>query len=405
MGELVVKDNALINASYNLDLVEQRLILLAIIEARESGKGINANDPLIIHAESYINQFNVHRNGAYKALKDACDDLFARQFSYQSLSEKGNIQNHRSRWVSEVIYVEREAVVKLIFSPAIIPLITRLEEQFTKYDIEQVRELSTGYAVRLYEILIAWRSTGKTPIIEIQEFRQKLGVLHTEYKQMNDFKKRVLDPSINQINEKTDIKVKVEQHKTGRSITGFSFKFKQKQTAISEKKVSPQRNQNTPDIFTKMTDPQRFLFAHKLSEMPEMSKYSEGNESYEVFAKRIADMLLEPEKFKKFYPLLQKLGFGTKQTSPVEKKQEYTMDDHIFVDYENVKTHRAFYSNAYNIARDKRYKHLKKEGEKIADFEKRITAMILDKNQQKIFYEHFRYSLDQKNAKEGRTKK
>ena len=46
MSKLVVKDNALMNASYNLDLVEQRLILLAIIEARESGKGINANDPL-----------------------------------------------------------------------------------------------------------------------------------------------------------------------------------------------------------------------------------------------------------------------------------------------------------------------------------------------------------------------
>ena len=46
MSELVVKDNALINASYNLDLVEQRLILLAIIEARENGQGINANDPL-----------------------------------------------------------------------------------------------------------------------------------------------------------------------------------------------------------------------------------------------------------------------------------------------------------------------------------------------------------------------
>ena len=96
MSELVVKDNALINASYNLDLTEQRLILLAIVEARESGKGINANDPLNIHAESYINQFGVHRNTAYQALKDACDDLFARQFSYQSLSEKGisSIINH-----------------------------------------------------------------------------------------------------------------------------------------------------------------------------------------------------------------------------------------------------------------------------------------------------------------------
>ena len=407
MSNLVVKDNALINASYNLDLVEQRLILLAIIEARESGKGINANDPLIIHAKSYINQFNVHRNGAYKALKDACDDLFARQFSYQSLSEKGNIQNHRSRWVSEVIYVEREAVVKLIFSPAIIPLITRLEEQFTKYDIEQVRELSTGYAVRLYEILIAWRSTGKTPIIEIQEFRKKLGVLDTEYKQMNDFKKRVLDPSINQINDKTDIKVKVEQHKTGRTISGFSFKFKQKQTAIFEKTVSPKRDPNTPDFFVKMTDAQRHLFAHKLSEMPEMSKYSEGTESFEDFAKRIADMLLEPEKFRKFYPFLEKLGFGSKQiapTAPVEKKKEYTIDDHIFIDYSSKKNFTPFKSNVFNIAREKKYKHLKIEGEKMVDFEKRIAEMLLDEKQQKVFFEFFKHSLDQKHAREALNK-
>ena len=38
MSDLIVKDNALMNASYNLDLVEQRLILLVILEARESGK-------------------------------------------------------------------------------------------------------------------------------------------------------------------------------------------------------------------------------------------------------------------------------------------------------------------------------------------------------------------------------
>ena len=127
-------------------------------------------------------------------------------------------------------------------------------------------------------------------------------MLDTEYKQMNDFKKRVLDPSINQINDKTDIKVKVEQHKTGRTISGFSFKFKQKQTAILKKLYPQKRDPNTPDFFVKMTDAQRHLFAHKLSEMPEMSKYSEGTESFEDFAKRIADMLLEPEKFRKFYP-------------------------------------------------------------------------------------------------------
>ncbi len=305
--ELVVKDNALINASYNLDLVEQRLILLAIVEARESGKGINANDPLTVHAESYINQFGVHRNTAYQALKDACDDLFARQFSYQSLSEKGNIINHKSRWVSEVAYIDNEAVVRLIFAPAIVPLITRLEEQFTKYEIQQISNLTSAYAVRLYEILIAWRSTGKTPLITMYDFRQKIGVLETEYKRMYDFKKYVLDIALKQVNEHTDITVKVEQHKTGRSITGFSFSFKQKKSATHS--VESKRDPNALDLFSKITDKQRHLFANKLSELPEMSKYSQGTESYQQFAVRIAAMLQDAEKFKELLPLLRKLGF------------------------------------------------------------------------------------------------
>ena len=228
MSRLVVKDNALMNASYNLDLVEQRLILLAILEARESGKGINANDPLTIHAESYINQFGVHRVTAYQALKDACDDLFARQFSYQEINERGNTENVRSRWVSEVRYVDAEATVKIIFAPVVIPLITRLEERFTQYEMKQISELSTGYAIRLYELLICWRTTGKTPVIELSEFRQKMGVLDSEYQRMYDFKKYVLEPSIKQINEHTDIIATYEQHKKGRLITGFSFKFKAK---------------------------------------------------------------------------------------------------------------------------------------------------------------------------------
>lgn len=303
--ELIVKDNALINASYNLDLVEQRLILLAIVEARESGKGINANDPLTVHAESYINQFGVHRNTAYQALKDACDDLFARQFSYQSLSEKGNVINHKSRWVSEVAYIDNEAVVRLIFAPAIVPLITRLEEQFTKYEIQQISNLTSAYAVRLYEILITWRSTGKTPLITIYDFRQKIGVLETEYKRMYDFKKYVLDIALKQVNEHTDINVKVEQHKTGRSITGFSFSFKQKKSATNTANDISQDK----ELKINLTDAQRYLFASKLSELPEMAKLSQGNESYEQFAARIVTMLQEPNKLKEFMPLLRKVGF------------------------------------------------------------------------------------------------
>ena len=107
--------------------------------------------------------------------------------------------------------MNNEATVELVFAPAVVPLITRLEEQFTKYDIEQISELSSAYAVRLYELLICWRSTGKTPVIELAEFRKRIGVLETEYKLMAQLKERVLKLAIDQINEHTDIIVNYEQ--------------------------------------------------------------------------------------------------------------------------------------------------------------------------------------------------
>ena len=307
MRDLVVKDNALINASYNLDLVEQRLILLAIVEARDSGRGINANDPLEVHAESYVNQFNVARQTAYQALKDACKDLFVRQFSYQEINKRGNVENVLSRWVSEIRYIDDEATVKLIFAPAIVPLITRLEEQFTKYELQQISNLSSAYAVRLYELLIAWRSTGQTPIIELAEFRQKIGVLDDEYTRMGNFKDRVLNLAIAQINEHTDINVQCQQHKKGRNISGFSFTFKLKKVVIAHSK-----EQTALEIFSKFTDAQCHLIASKLSEFPDMNKYSQGTESYSQFAVRISEMLRDPQKFEELLPYLKKVGFNTK---------------------------------------------------------------------------------------------
>ena len=302
---LVVKDNALMNASYNLEVTEQRLILLAIINARETGAGITSDSKLEIHASDYSKQFDVTKEAAYKVLKSAVNNLFERQFSFQEETRKG-VGTVRSRWVSRIKYIDDSATLEITFAPDVVPLITRLEQHFTSYQIIQVAQLTGKYAIRLYELLIAWREVGKVPQIELSVFRERLGVEVDEYKAMNHFKSRVLEPSIKQINEHTDITVSYEQHKKGRTITGFSFRFKQKQQA---KKVESKRDPNTPDFFIKMTDSQRHLFANKMSEMPEMGKYSQGTESYQQFAIRIADMLLQPEKFRELYPILEKAGF------------------------------------------------------------------------------------------------
>jgi plasmid replication initiation protein len=306
-NSLIVKDNALINASYNLELTEQRLIMLAIINARESGHGITADSKLEIHASDYAKLFNVSADASYKALREAVNNLFNRQFSYSAEYKRtGKVGIVRSRWVSRIFYVDDLALLEITFAPDVVPLITRLEEHFTKYEAKQVAHLTSKYATRLYELLIAWREVGKVPQLELSEFRKRLGLLDNEYTAMSDFKKRVLEPSIKQINEHTDITVTYEQHKKGRIISGFSFKFKQKK----QPQIEAKRDPNTPDFFIKMTDAQRHLFANKMSEMPEMGKYSKGTESYQQFAIRIADMLLEPERFRELYQLLEKAGFS-----------------------------------------------------------------------------------------------
>ena len=261
-NELVVKDNVLINASYNLEVTEQRLIMLAIITARESGQGITADSKLEIHASDYASRFDVSNEGAYWALKNAVLNLFERQFSFKETDKKGNIGTVKSRWVSRIKYIDTTATLEVTFAPDVVPLITRLEQHFTSYQLKQVTQLKSKYSIRLYELLIAWREVGKMPQIELSDFREKLGIDADEYVRMSDFKIRVLEPSIKQINEHTDIIVTYEQHKKGRTITGFSFRFKQKQQA---KKIETNRDPDTADLFTKMTDAQRHLFGHKLA--------------------------------------------------------------------------------------------------------------------------------------------
>ena len=263
MSKLVVKDNALVQATYALDIVEQRLILLAIAEARETGQGITENSMLAVHASSYINTFNVEKHTAYTVLRDASISLFDRYVTYHDTnSHTGKDRSFHCRWVDKIGYEPSSGIVYLRFTNDIVPLITRLEENFTKYKLEQIARLTSSYALRLYELLIKWQSAGKTPILDITNFREQLGVLANQYKTMSNFKTYVLDFALNQVNELTDITAKYEQHKTGRLISGFSFKLKQKKNATT-KTVKTKTKNNICDLFSKITDKQCYMFANK----------------------------------------------------------------------------------------------------------------------------------------------
>ncbi|MGI9340703.1 MAG: replication initiation protein RepM [Psychrobacter sp.] len=299
--KLITKDNKLISASYSLGIPEQRIIFLAIIAAREQEKIIDARGVLQIHASSYQEQFKVEKHSAYKALKSAAKGLFDAHFEYDDVHEKtGDLVRRIVRWVQSVAYIDKTGMIELQFTDAVIPLITRLSEQYTEYDLKQVSELQSEYSIRLYELMMQWGSVGKTNKIALDDLRQKLGVQPEQYKAMHNFKARVLDLAKKQINEHTDITADYIQHKTGRAVTGFTFTFKQKkapkQTAID-------------DSYIKMTDKQISTFSAKLARLPELGSNAPTGASVEQFAAIIANDLKDRDKQNIYHKHLAKLGF------------------------------------------------------------------------------------------------
>ena len=263
MGNLVVKDNALLEASHKLGEGEQRLLLLAIIKGREFCDSIHQlrGKELTIHADDYMKTFDVERQTAYRSLKSAVLGLFEAKWGYKYINSKGAIVVAYERFTQSAKYVENGAEVKFTFADAIIPMLVELERNFTSYEIAQVANLQSRYAMRLYEFLIRFK-TSKTLEITLEDLRFRFGLLEHEYNTMSNFKKRVLDMAVKDINKNSDIAVSYTQQKQGRTITGFTFKFKYKDKPKTEPKQLEQRDENTADMFTKYTDKQLARAVH-----------------------------------------------------------------------------------------------------------------------------------------------
>ena len=304
-SRLVVKDNSLIDASFNLSLVEQRLMLLAIVEARELDK-ITPETPIEVKATAYRDQYKTDESNAYSQLADATKQLFNRQFSYIDRYADTDAVTV-SRWVNEVTYVNDKGMVVMYLNRNVISMISRLEANFTQYLLEQVSEFKSKYSIRLYELLIKYRDIGTSKKFEIAELRSKLGLEDNEYKLNAVFKRDVLDKAVKEINDKADIKIKYEQFKEGRKVSHILFKFIKKK----EKKQKESKDKNTVDMFTGLSIKQCLMFGDKLSRDIAFQNHYKANvgESVEDYSERIATMLMDGFYVKEWIQYLENVGF------------------------------------------------------------------------------------------------
>ena len=242
-NELVVKSNRLIEASYRLTLAEQRIILLAITEARRTQTGLSEATLLAIRAVDYAEMFDVPENQAYEQIKEASQILFHRYVILRDIDpETGKDRVSKVHWVSRASYIDGAGIIQIRFANEMVPYITRLEAEFTRYKLEKVANMSSVYAIRLYELLMQWGSVGQREI-ELDWLKKTL-MVDKDYPRMFDFKKRVVDVAIAQINEFSDLTASYTQRKTGRNVTHLTFSFQPK-AEPKPKKTKPAKPAQT----------------------------------------------------------------------------------------------------------------------------------------------------------------
>ena len=214
---VVVKDNHIINSSYKLTLVEQRIIL-GCISKIDSTEQFTEEDGFTIRV-SEIKDLTTDENmkSLYNQIKQGTNRLYERSIKLN------DDDTDVVRWIYRKRYNDDEGSVTLYFTKTVLPYLTQLRGNFTKYKLQYVSRFKSTHSIRIYELLVQWLSKGSREV-EVDWLKKTLGV-EDKYQRTNNFIGRVIKPSIEDINTHSNISVKYGTRKTGRRITHIQFEF------------------------------------------------------------------------------------------------------------------------------------------------------------------------------------
>lgn len=238
----VYKANEVVEAGYKISLNEQRVVLACIAQI-DSRKEVLKTDKFELTAKDFANIFEVTEKRAYQALTEVAENLFNRYIVITNPPDEPDIKKLKTRWISSIRYNENQGKIVLRFAQDILPYLSSLEGTFTKYELKHIGRMTSIYGIRLYELLMQWRTTGKREI-HIEWLKEQFE-LDESYNRIDNLKRRVIEPAIKEINEYSNFNVKYEQRKTGRTVTHLIFTFAEKQQTEPEKEKALQRNTKT----------------------------------------------------------------------------------------------------------------------------------------------------------------
>ncbi|UZS00232.1 replication initiation protein [Chondrinema litorale] len=245
----IKRDNKLVNAYQSkLQPAAQKLLFYLfsynkeeLFERNENAKSGYESKGITLPVKDFL--------GAYPGGKDlkvvdgACSLLASSQINITKEDEKSYIPlfEHITLSKTKILFEFNSRLAEFI--------VTEGSNNFTSYYYKHIRKLKSGNSVRLYDILINGSRKYPNNIIQLDELKQRMGLSSTKaYQKFSLFKQKVLTPCINDINENSDLNLKMKNIKTGRAVTAVNFIFQEndqeEKVEVNKENTSQQESKN-----------------------------------------------------------------------------------------------------------------------------------------------------------------
>lgn len=189
---------------------------------------VNFNDTLF--DESYtlnyreLDKIGVNSSNRYNIVSMSLKKLAAYYVNFKNLSgdqiEVGLIKN-------KFIFKQNTGQIIIEIHDDLKPFLLQLDSKYTSYEVENIKEFKSIYAIKTYELLKSWSNDRKTEenqyITTVKNFREYLELKETDYPRYSNFKQRIIQKVIQEINEHADITIKINEIKSGRKVDKLIF--------------------------------------------------------------------------------------------------------------------------------------------------------------------------------------
>lgn len=165
----------------------------------------------------------------YKQLRQSTKDMMGRVHEVKTVHKSRDVFRQLVLF-KRIDYILGTGIIEVEFNEYATQYLFDLKNNYTSFQLQAALNLTSKHAKRIYQICSQWKDKGLTPKTAILELKRTLGLANEkgreEYADISMFKKKVLDISVRQINEKTDLWIDYELEKEGRSFQSIVFNIK-----------------------------------------------------------------------------------------------------------------------------------------------------------------------------------